>query len=110
MMVMSRPLSGGGGDGFVGGGGNRVVTWTRDGNRVFLRGRAFNISADTSTAVYRVVSAANEGPIIAAFNVEAWGLDSAAVIDVTRLFTTAIPEFSAFNTIQADRRDRKSVV
>jgi hypothetical protein len=45
----------------------------------------------------------NVGPIIAAFNVESWGPDSAAVINVTRLFTTNITEFAGVNQIQADR-------
>jgi hypothetical protein len=41
--------------------------------------------------VYRAVTASNYAPIMAIFNVETYGPDSAAVIDVTRLFTTAIP-------------------
>ena len=34
-------------------------------------------------------------PVIAAFNVEAYGADSAAVIDVTRMFTGGVQELTA---------------
>jgi hypothetical protein len=103
MLVMIRPASGGAGGGFVGGETNRPVAWERDGNRILLRGLAYNVSADTVAAISRAVRAQLLGPIIASFSVESWGPDSAAVIDATRLFTTAIPEFAAFNQVQADR-------
>jgi hypothetical protein len=103
MLVISRPASGGADGAFVSGGGNRAVAWERDGNRILLRGLSYNVSADTVAAISRAVRAQLLGPIIASFAVESWGPDSAAVIDVTRLFTTAIPEFAAFNTVQADR-------
>src|SRR5207253_7413971 len=48
-----------------------------------------------TTSVYRAVENSNYPPIIAVFNVDAYSPDSAAVIDVTRLFTTSIPEVSA---------------
>jgi hypothetical protein len=51
----------------------------------------------------------NYGPIIAAFNVESYGQDSAAVIEVTRLFTSNIPEFTIVQQIQADRSFVESV-
>ena len=69
--------------------------WERIGNRVILRAPSYAITADTSLPVYRAVVASNYAPIIAVFNVETYGPDSAAVIDVTRLFTTSIPELSA---------------
>ena len=52
----------------------------------------------------RAVENANYAAVIASFSVEAWGPDSAPVIDVTRLFTTAIPEVQAIpGTIDANR-------
>jgi hypothetical protein len=99
MLVVTRAASGGD----SGGGGSRLVAWERSGTRVLLRGRSFHISADTAVAISRAVEAIRYGPIIASFNVESWGPDSAAVIDVTRLFTTYIPEFALFNTVLADR-------
>ena len=80
-----------GGDQFA----ERTLRWERNGNRVILRSPSFAITADTGLAVYRAVQASNYSPIVALFNVETYGPDSAAVIDVTRLFTTSIPELAA---------------
>jgi hypothetical protein len=74
----------------------RTLRWERNGNHVVLRSPSFAITADTGTSVYRSVQNSNYGPVIAIFNVESYGPDSAAVIDVTRLFTTSVPEFAAF--------------
>ena len=93
----SDPESPTGGFGEYGGDefGERTLTWERNGNRVILRSPSFAITADTSLSVYRAVQSSNYAPIVAIFNVEAYGPDSAAVIDVTRLYTTAVPEFAA---------------
>ena len=80
-----------GGDQFA----EHALRWERNGNRVILRGPSFNITADTTLPVYRAVQAANYAPIIAIFNVDAYGPDSAAVVNVTRLFTTTVPELAA---------------
>jgi hypothetical protein len=87
----------GGGFGNYGGDqfSEEALRWERVGNRVILRAPQFNITADTGLSVYRAVESSNYAPIVGAFNVEAYGPDSAAVIDVTRLFTTAIPELAA---------------
>jgi len=103
ILVVQRTQAGGVITGFFGGGSNRVVTFEREGNRILLRQQAHAIAADSSTAIYQAVSALNLGPIIASFNVESWGPDSAAVINVTRLFTTNINEFAGVNSVQADR-------
>jgi hypothetical protein len=88
--------------------GSRTLRWERNGNRVVLRSPSFAITADTGTSIYRSVQNSNYGPIIATFPVDTYGPDSAAVIDVTRLFTTNIPEFAAIrnpapNGIDASR-------
>jgi len=67
--------------------GNRVVRWERMGNRVLLRLIPYSVIADPNLAIAQAVAAANVPPILAAFNVEAYGPDSAAVIEVTRIFT-----------------------
>ena len=104
MLVISRRAAGGQTSGFFGGGGgNRVVTWEREGNRILLRQQSYDIYADSSRSIYRAVSAMRTGPIIASFNVESWAPDSAAVIDVTKLYTTNIPEFAGVNNPQTDR-------
>ena len=103
---------GGGGGGFGTFAGdeftNVTLRWERNGNRIILRSPSYTISADSTNSVYRSVQNSNYGPIIAAFNVEAYGADSAAVIDVTRLFTTNVQEFAAIegtaqNTVDASR-------
>jgi hypothetical protein len=73
----------------------RTLRWDRSGNRVILRGPSYAITADTGLSVYRAVENANYPPIIAVFNIESFGPDSAPVVDVTRLFTTGIPEIAA---------------
>ena len=84
--------------------GERTLRWERNGNHVILRSPSYAITADSGTSMFRSVENSNYGPIIAMFNVDAYGPDSAAVIDVTRLFTTAVPEFQAFRgTIDATR-------
>jgi uncharacterized protein (UPF0262 family) len=75
--------------------GNRVVKWVRRENRVLLKNVAFDIVADPKLPIAKAVDAANYDTIIMSFNVEAFGKDDSAVIDVTRLFTTDVPEYSA---------------
>jgi hypothetical protein len=89
-----------GGDQFA----ERTLRWDRSGNRIILRSPSYAIVADSSNPVYRAVQAANYPPVIAVFNVESYGPDSAAVIDVTRLYTTSIPEFAAIRGSLDERR------
>src|SRR6476469_6038671 len=102
----ANPRLPGGQFGNYGGGqfAERTLRWDRVGNRVILRSPSFAIVADTSAPVYRAVEAANYPPVIGVFNVEAYGPDSAAVIDVTRLYTTAVPEFVAIRGTIDERR------
>jgi hypothetical protein len=100
--------TGGPGGGFGAYGGDRFVTrtlrWERDGNRIILRTPSYSIIAAPDSAIYSAVQGTNYPPIIGVFNIEAFGPDSAAVIDVTRLFTTAVPELQAVQgTVDAQR-------
>jgi hypothetical protein len=81
--------------------GNRVVRWERRGDRVLLRAVSYDVVADAATPISRAVEAANYNPIVMAFNIEALGKDDGAVIDVTRLFTTDVPEFSGRTRVGA---------
>jgi hypothetical protein len=74
--------------------GSRVVKWERRNNRVLLRGVSYDIVADRNQPIARAVEAANNDTILMAFNIEALGKSEAPVIDVTRVFTTEVPEFS----------------
>ena len=72
--------------------GNRVIRWERRDNKVLLRTVSFDVMADTSLPIYQAVQAANYSPIVASFDVLTYGPDSAAVVDVSRLFTNPPPE------------------
>src|SRR5215211_3007285 len=81
--------------------GNRVVKWERRGDRILLRAVSYDVVADPAAPIAKAVDAANYNPIVAAFNIEALGKDDAAVIEVTRLFTTDLPEFSGRTRVGA---------
>jgi hypothetical protein len=81
--------------------GNRVVRWERRGNKVYLRSISYEVVADGAQPIARAVQAANNDTIIQAFNIEAFGKDEAPVIDVTRLFSTEVPELSARARLRA---------
>ena len=78
-----------GGDEFT----ERVLRWEKQNNRILLRSVTFEITADSTLPVYRAVRQATYPPVVAIFPIESYGPDSAAVIDVTRLYTTNVPEF-----------------
>jgi Domain of unknown function (DUF5117)/Domain of unknown function (DUF5118) len=85
--------------------GNRVVRWERRGNRIFLRNVSYDVVADESQPIARAVKAANNDTILMAFNIESFGKDDAAVIEVTRLFTTEVPEFSVRSRVRSRQFD-----
>jgi hypothetical protein len=85
--------------------GTRVIRWTRQGDRILLRGVSYEVVGDTSKPIYRAVRNATLQPVIKAFDIEAFGPDSAAVIDVTGLFTTDVPELSPRRILGASSLD-----
>ena len=85
--------------------GNRVVRWERRGNRVLLRSVSYDIVADPALPIAQAVDAANNDTILMAFNVEAVGANDAPVIEVTRLFTTEVPEFSGRARVRSSNFD-----
>jgi hypothetical protein len=74
--------------------GARVVAFERRNNRVFLRLIDHSVRAYNDAGLELGVSMATVAPIVAAFDVEAEGEGKAAVIDVTRFFTSDPPEFA----------------
>ncbi len=74
-------------------GANLVLRWERRDHRVLLRNVSYETVADSTMPIYRAVRSSNADVIIGAFNVEAYGPDSAAVVDVTRFYTAPPPEF-----------------
>jgi hypothetical protein len=108
-IVLIRTAAGGPNTGFFGGGATRYVRWERAGNRILLREQTYDLTAEPGTAIERAVSAMRAGTILASFNVESWGPDSAAVIDASRLFTTNVARFTGVNQVQNDRSFLESV-
>jgi hypothetical protein len=77
-------------------GPTRLVRFERRDNRILLRDVNYNnVASDTTLQTARAMSLIEFFPILAAFNVDAYGKDSAAVIEVTRLFTGGVQEFTA---------------
>ncbi len=74
--------------------GNRVVRWERRGDRVLLRSVSYQVTADPKEAISRAVELSNTNTIIQSFNVETVGKEGSPVIEVTRLFTADVAEFS----------------
>lgn len=105
MLLMSRPVestlqSPGG---FFGGGTRIFVQWERDGNRMILRQRQHTLTADSADAVWRAVSPFRNGPVLSTFEIQAFGADSAAVIDVSDLFLSNVPELAPVEGINRQR-------
>ena len=89
-----------GGDEFT----ERVLRWERSGNRILLRSVSFELTADSTLPIYHAVSQATYPPVVAVFRIEAFGPDSSAVIDVSSLYTTNVPEFTAARGSFDDKR------
>lgn len=96
MLLISRPVESTLQDpgGFFGGGMRAIVQWERAGDRVVLRAKEHDLTADSTAAIWRQVSGFRKGPVLAAFSAAAYGPDSAAVVDVSDLFLSNIPELS----------------
>lgn len=77
-------------------GPERVIRFERRENRIYVREASYeNFASDSLQQSNQAMSLISFFPIIATLNVEAYGKDSAAVIDVTRMFTGGTQEFTA---------------
>src|ERR1019366_3408139 len=83
----------------------RVVHWEMNGNKVHLRDDNYDVVADPKTPIAQAVDAANNSTIIMTFPVAAFAKDGAPVIEVTRLFSTDVPEISARQRLGATTMD-----
>jgi hypothetical protein len=94
------------GVGYGGGqvGPSRVVEWELHNNRVYLRDVNFSVTARADSPIAEAVKASNNATIIMAFNVAAYH-DGDPVIDVSRLYNTDVPEFSARQQLGATAFD-----
>ncbi len=74
---------------------NHVVRWELKGNRVLLLDVNYGINADPKNPIAMAVKDANNDSIIQALPVAAFAKDGAPVVEVSRLFTADVQEFSA---------------
>lgn len=79
----------------------RVVRWELGGRRVLLYNVNYDVVADPAKPIAQAVADANSNTIVMAFNVEAFNKDGEPVIDVSRLFTSDVSEFSARVRVRA---------
>ena len=82
-----------------------VVRWELNGNKVHLRNVNFSVTADPSTPIAIAVKAANNDTILMTFPVAAFAKDGAPVIEVTRLFSSDVPEFNVRQRLNATTMD-----
>ncbi len=81
-----------------------MVDWELRNNRVYLRDVNFSVTANPDSPIAEAVKNSNNSTIIMAFNVAAYH-DGDPVIDVSRLFNTDVPEFSARQELGATAFD-----
>ncbi len=87
--------------------GDRVVRWEVRGDDVLLRDVQYQIRADVEDPIRNAVKASSVEAIIAVFPIQAYGKDKRPVIDVTSLFTSDLPEFSAKGPLRASGIDSR---
>ena len=88
-------------------GGNNLVRFERRDNRIMVREQDYrDIIADTATSQRLAAELIGVTKILAALNIEAYGVDSSAVVEVTRMFTGGVAEYTALGrraTVDATR-------
>ncbi len=89
-----------GGDEFT----ESVLRWERHPRTIVLRHITFESVADSTLPIAQSVREANYPSIVAVFPIETFGPDSAPVIEVTKLYTTSVPEFQAWSGSVDDKR------
>ncbi len=85
----------------------QVVRWQKHGEKILLRSVSYNSVASEELPVYQSVKNNNFEPIVAAFDIEAYGEDSTTIVaDVTPFFTNDEPMIGALDD---DERKRFSI-
>jgi len=82
-----------------------VIRWVLKENRVYLHQVSHAMVADPSRPVAKAVAANNTDTILMSFPVESFAKDGSPVIEVSRLFTTEVPEYSARQVLGAQSFD-----
>lgn len=85
---------------------NQVVRWEKASDQILFRSMIYDITADSTSNIFRGVQASSFAPIIGAYDIEAYNEDSTAVvIDVTALYSTDVAEMNPRRQYQARRLD-----
>ncbi|MGD1072655.1 MAG: zinc-dependent metalloprotease [Bryobacteraceae bacterium] len=84
---------------------SRVVRWELHGNKVNLRDVEYSVTADPNAPVSLAVKAANNNTVLMTFPVAAFSKDGDPVVEVSRLFTTDVPEFGIRQRLAATTAD-----
>ncbi|WP_257306422.1 zinc-dependent metalloprotease [Geothrix campi] len=82
-----------------------TVRWILKEHRVLLQQVSHSVVADPTQPIAKAVAASTNDTILMSFPVEAFAKDGSPVIEVTRLFTTEIPEYSARQLLGAQLFD-----
>lgn len=85
--------------------GDKVVRWTRRGNKIYLRLVNYSNRAVGEGAIKTAVDSANVEPILQAFDVETEGDEKSAVIDVSKFYVSDPAEFSAKRAVNGSSVD-----
>ncbi len=85
---------------------DRVVRFEKRGEKILLRDAQFRMRADTKDAVKIAVEASSIDPIIAVFDIEAYGKNQAPVIKVTDFFRSNHSEANVQRSLGAGSLDR----
>lgn len=85
----------------------RIVRWVRRDNKILLMDVDYRVWADPSLPIAKAVEATNNPTILASFPIEAEAKDGSAVIEVSKLYTSEILEFSPKQHIGAKALDKE---
>ncbi|MCH8273264.1 MAG: zinc-dependent metalloprotease [Armatimonadetes bacterium] len=85
--------------------GNRVLRWEKRGDKILLRTIQYRIRSERDGPIRIAIEAANVPPIAMVFDVQAYAENGAAVIDVTKLYTSDVAEFSVRSRLGAGSLD-----
>ncbi len=79
----------------------RVVRWQRQGAMLLLRSVSYEAVADDSLPIALSVASNNQGPVLGAFPIQAFGADSATfVLEVTEFFAGDTPGIAGLSPAQ----------
>ena len=85
--------------------GTHVIYFERHENLIYMREQHFNVRTHAKDGLANGVQMTNISPILASFPIQAESKDKAAVIDVTKLFTSDQAPFSAGTRVGASGVD-----